>query len=462
MHPALEAIALATKGTDYEGQLWLVGGAVRDELLGKPAPTDYDLVLEDDALALARFLKDHEVSSIEPVVYPRFGTALVNVQGIHVELVTARKESYAEESRKPNVEPATLEEDARRRDFTVNALLKNLHSGELRDPLGRGLHDLKSRILRTPLEPSGTFFDDPLRMLRAVRFKWQLGFGLAGGLEEVIRQEAGRLAIISEERIRDELVKMLLLPDADRALDDLMRLGLIAQFAPELVAMVGVEQGDFHHLDVWDHSLQVVRNVGPGDLILTLGALLHDVGKPPTRFVDEHGSTRFFGHESVGATLSTELLRRLKFPSSTVEQAALLVKNHMRLGSAPTFTAAAGRRLVRDLGPHLEQLLDLVEADARALKPGVRALDLGPIRRQIEAVQSQTPAERLTSPLTGDEIMKILGIEGGAQVGRAKNWLLDRVLEGDLLPDDKVAAQVMLEAHPDFKPKGERPPPPKK
>lgn len=440
MHPALEAIGEVTQGTEFEGRLWLVGGAVRDELLGKPVPTDFDIVLESNAVELARFLKSEGVSSIEPVVYPRFGTALVLVAGINIELATARKESYGEQSRKPEVEPATLEEDAKRRDFTVNTLLKNLHTGELRDPVGTGVADLNSKLLRTPLDPAGTFFDDPLRMLRAVRFKWQLRFDFVDGLGEAIASEAHRLSIISGERIRDELVKMLLLSSADRALGDLMRFGLIAHFAPELVETVGVEQGDFHHLDVWEHSLLVVRNAGSGDLTLTLAALLHDIGKPPTRFVDERGNTRFFGHESVGATLTEDLLRRLKFPSSTIDNVVLLVKNHMRLGSAPSFSRAAIRRLIRDLDAQLPQLLDLVEADAKALRPGVRALDMAALRAQIEEVQKESPRAVLESPLSGDEIMLALGIEGGIEVGQVKAWLLNQVLDGTILPHDKVAA----------------------
>src|SRR5579862_5904020 len=169
-HPALTAIAQATKGTSFEGNLWLVGGAVRDELLGRGNHNDFDIVTRSSSAELARLLFDKGISKIAPVTYERFGTAMVDVHGTKIEIVTARKESYEPESRKPTVEPATLEEDAKRRDFTVNALLRNLHSGELYDPLGTGLADLNAGVLRTPLDPIETFFDDPLRMLRAVRF----------------------------------------------------------------------------------------------------------------------------------------------------------------------------------------------------------------------------------------------------------------------------------------------------
>ncbi len=444
MYPALETVRRATLGTLYEGALWLVGGAVRDELLGRPDSADYDIVLESSALDLAQFLYKQGTSQIQPVVYPRFGTAMIRIQDTPVELVTARRESYGEESRKPEVEPATLAEDARRRDFTVNALLKNLHTGELSDPLGIGLSDLKSQTLRTPLDPEATFFDDPLRMLRAVRFRWQLQFEPAPGLYEAIENEASRLEIISAERIQGELVKMLLLGDADRALDDLMKLGLMRYIAPELIPMVGVEQGGYHHLDVWDHTLLVMRNAGEGDLVLTLAALLHDVGKPATRFIDEEGNTRFFGHESLGESLAKTTLQRLKFPNETTDIVALLVRNHMRLGSAPVFTPTAARRLIRDLGPQVERFLELVEADAKSLKPGIRSLDLEPIRQRLAEVEAASPRSSLESPLSGDEIMKIAHIEPGEQVGRIKRGLIEKVLEGELAPGDKVAAERFI------------------
>jgi poly(A) polymerase len=444
MDPALEAVRKATERTSYEGRLWLVGGAVRDELLQVPLGHDFDVVLEGDALALARLLRDRQVSEIEPVVYPRFGTALVHVEGAQIELITARRESYEESSRKPQVQPATLEEDARRRDFTVNTLLRNLHTGELRDPLHHGLQDLQDRVLRTPLEPKATFHDDPLRMLRAVRFRWQLGFHPAPGLYESIREEAHRLRIISAERIRDEWVKMLVVPDADRAMQDLRETGLLQQFAPELLDMVGVEQGRYHHLDVWDHTLLVLRNAGPGNLILSLAALFHDIGKPATKMLDDEGHIRFFGHEPVGADLTKRILRRLKFTNDQVSEVVKLVKNHMRLGSAPTFSPAAARRLVRDLGDSLPLLLDLVEADASGLKRGVKKLDLEPIRRQIANVHATTPRATLESPLSGEEIMELTGLPAGPEIGKIKSLLTEMVIEGDLAPHDKERAREIV------------------
>lgn len=461
MHQALARVAEATRATQFEGRVWLVGGAVRDELLGLSVDTnDFDLVVEGDALELARLLAERGVSSIEPVVYPRFGTALVRVEGSNVELATARRESYDPTNRKPTVRPATLAEDARRRDFTVNALMRGLHDGHLIDPLRVGLADLEARVLRTPLDPVQTFHDDPLRMLRAVRFRWKLGLEPAPGLYEAIEAEAGRLhqpddererPVVSAERIRDEWVKMLAHPTAANALGDLMALGLIDQFAPELRAMQGVDQGSFHHLDVWEHTLLVIDNLHRSkpepSASLVLAALLHDVGKPRTRFIDEHGAVRFFGHESLGAEMAASLLRRLRFANETVEEVALLVHNHMRLGSFDRPTLGAARRLVRDLGDRLDDLFRLVEADADALRPGVRRLDLTPIRTLVDQVATATPAARLECPLSGEEIMNATGWGPGEGIGKVKRMLLEEVLEGRLDPGDKAGALAWLREH---------------
>jgi poly(A) polymerase len=444
MHAALAAIRDATRGTPFEGRLWLVGGAVRDELLGRPAPTDYDLVTDLDAAELARRLHEARLALNEPVTYARFGTALIRVAGVNIELATARRESYAPESRKPQVEPATLEEDAKRRDFTVNALLRNLHTGELFDPLGTGLIDLDRKVLRTPLEPAATFRDDPLRMLRAVRFVWTLDFQPAEGLYEAIAAERERLAIVSAERIRDEFSRMLLMAEAAPAMEDLRRTGLLQAFAPELDAMKGVEQGSYHHLDVWDHTLLVLRNAPRSDLVVRLGALLHDVGKPQTQTRDEHGNIRFFQHETVGESIARRFLERLRYPSSTVEAVSQLVRGHMRLHSAPKLTDAAIRRLIRDLGDNLGRLLDVVEADVGALRPGVKAMDVGAIRERIAEVQAQTPRETLECPLSGKEIMELTGLEPGPEIGRIKQALLDEVLEGRLPAGDAEAARLKL------------------
>ncbi len=444
MDRILERLREAVLGSPWQGRLWLVGGAVRDGLLGLKAGPDLDIVVEGDAGEAVQFLVHSGVADGPPVLFPRFGTAMLRVGGVPVDFVTARKEAYEPDSRKPQVEPASLLEDALRRDFTVNALLRSVSDGDLADPLGQGLADLKARILRTPLDAETTFRDDPLRMLRAVRFRWQLGFEFAPGLAEAIQSQANRLRVISAERIRDEWVKTLLNPAPDRAMADQKELGLLAEFAPELLDMVGVEQGSDHHLDVWDHTLLALHNTTSPDLLTRLAVVFHDVGKPATRTVEADGRTRFFGHERVGAEIATRVLDRLRFANDDTEAVAKLVRNHMRLSSAPTLTDSGARRLIRDLDSLVPHFLDMVEADASALRPGVRRLDLAAVRRKLAEIAAQTPASRLASPLSGDEIMALTDLPPGAEVGRIKALLLEEVLEGRLAPGDAEGARAFV------------------
>lgn len=450
MHPALAKIQDAVEATAYDGDLFLVGGAVRDELLGLPSSNDFDLVTRQSAPDLAKLLFERNVGSFFPVTFERFGTAMIEVDGIKIELVTARKESYEKKSRKPVVQPGTYEDDAKRRDFTINTLMRSLKTEKLIDPLGVGLSDLENRILRTPLDPVKTFEDDPLRMLRAIRFRWRFDLTPVKGLYDAIYMRRSRLKIISYERIRDELAKILVHPMAPQALDDLMKLKIFEIIAPEFVAMAGCEQGKYHHLDVWHHTLKVVENTlrqSPGDLILVLGALLHDVGKPPTRSIDQDGNIRFFGHEAVGADMARAILNRWKFSGEDIDRVCRLVKNHMRLGSSPTFSDSAARRIMRDLDSDLGLLLDLVEADTNALKTGIKVMDVQAIRDTIDRVQKETPVSKLASPLTGQEIMALTGLEQGKQIGILKKMLDELVLDGKLSPDDKEGAREFVRAN---------------
>lgn len=444
---AEEIIAKATLGTKWERRLWTVGGAVRDEILGLPAPPDIDIVLEDDAGELAKYLWERGISEITPVEYARFGAALMRIDGVSVEFTSARSESYEKHSRKPNVSPATLEDDARRRDFTCNTLMRNIHTGEIADPLGVGLADLEHKILRTPLDAARTFDDDPLRMLRAVRFKNRLGFSFAPGLEEAIAQEKERLRIVSGERIRDEVVRMLQSDKPAQCLADLMSLGLLGVFAPEFEEGVGVEQGSYHTKDVWGHTLDVVREAAEreGSLIVRLGALFHDIGKPRTRSTEEGGRVRFFGHERVGAQMTLEILRRLRFGRRFSEEVAKIVANHVRLGSAVPFTASAARRIVRDMGDLLEPLLQVCQADAGALRAKPNGVDFAAIRERIEEVNEKAQRSNLESPLSGSEIMAALGLPAGPEIGKLKDRLTEAVLSGAIAPGDKEAALVLIQ-----------------
>lgn len=442
MEPLVARLAAAWEPLGLRGKVFLVGGCVRDALLGR-ASADLDFVVEGDAMAAAEALWAAGVATAPPGLYPRFGTAAVNAGGRQIELVTARSESYAPDSRKPDVRPATLLDDAIRRDFTVNALMQDPWTGETVDLLGTGLDDLGDRLLRTPLDPAQTFSDDPLRMLRAVRFKWQLGFKYAPGLVDALRSQAHRLDVVSAERIRDEIAKMLLFDAADQALDECVRFGLSARFWPELDQMVGVEQGGYHHLDVWGHTLAVVRASEPR-LDMRLAALLHDVAKPETRSVEPGGRVRFLSHEVRGAEVAVGMLRRLRFGADLENQVGLLVRHHMRFTSMPTLSRPAARRLIHDLGDAWPDLVSLVEADLKGLKAGAGSVDVAAIRETLTAVATESPPETLQSPLTGEEIMRELGLEPGPEVGRYKDMLVDAVLDGSIQPGDREAALILL------------------
>lgn len=451
---ALQRLREGMAGTPYEGQVYLVGGYVRDKLLGRPLPSDVDLVLEGDALALAQFLYTHGIADHPPVTYPRFGTAMVHVGGIAVELVTARAEAYHDASRKPaQVQPATLYEDALRRDFTVNTLLENLHTGEIVDPLGVGIHDLQAQLLRTPREPHETFYEDPLRMLRAVRFAVQLGFTLDPRAEQAIREQADRLAIVSIERIQTEFTRLMDLPQAADGLQMLLQMGLLPQFAEPLLPMVGCTQNEYHLYDVWEHSLKTVAYVDPTGLEmpaweLRLAALLHDVGKPATKTVDADGAIHFYEHDRVGATIARDWLRRLRYSNETITRITTLVRLHMRPGFyTPQWRDAAVRRLIRDAGELLEPLLRLVEADIRAQRHDVMHADIAALRQRIAGVQAAQPATRWRSPLTGEQLMQHFGLKPSPLVGQLKHYLEEQVIEGTLHPDDTEHALRLAEAY---------------
>ena len=447
----LDILRDATRGTEYDGRLFLVGGFVRDRVLGKPSATeDIDLVLEGDALALAHFFRAQGAADFEPVVYPRFGTAMIVVKGRDVELVTARIESYAADSRKPDsVRPGTLAEDATRRDFTINTLLQNLHSGEIVDPLSRAYADLEAGILRTPTDPKVTFEDDPLRMLRAVRFAARFGFAIEPFTWKAVRQSAPRLSIISKERIREEFSKTLLTDRAPLGLNLLKDSGLLAEFAPELMAMVGVTQNEFHAYPVWEHTLLALGNLTPdASLVLRLATLLHDVGKPPTKAVGDDGKVHFYGHAERGAEIARRFLTRLKYPNDTVSAVSTLVAQHMRIGDyRPAWTDAAVRRLIRDLGPHLDDLFEINRVDVSALAPERVGISRGvELRARMAPIQDAEDINALTSPLDGQELMARLGLKPGKQLGQVKDYLTGEVVEGRLAPDDKDGAEKLARA----------------
>ena len=434
---------LKQAASGLDARAWIVGGYVRDVLLGRPHP-DIDVVVEDGkGLELARRFAQL-AGAAEPVVFERFGTAQVTVPGHLVEFVSARAESYAPDSRKPDVRVATLDEDLRRRDFTVNTLLMDF-DGNVRDPLGRGRADLEARVLRTPADPMQTFSDDPLRMVRAIRFAAQLGFELAPELLPTMSKLKDRLAspVVSVERVSDELRKMLVSDRPGLALELLDRGGLLELILPEVAACKGVQQTGYHTHDVFGHTVLTVSGTPP-EVIVRLAALFHDVGKPATAGPD--GS--FLGHEVIGAEMATHALERLRFPQKEIEAVAWLVRLHLRpVFYASEWTDGAVRRLARDAAPQLERLMALARADiAASAYPHPEKLD--ELQARLDLVLTEQPS-RLAAPVDGDDIMRIRHIPPGPEVGRIKQRLSELVMDGVIDPS-RDAVLAYLKSHPEL------------
>ena len=433
---------LKRAASDLGVQAWVVGGYVRDKLLGRPHPNPDVVVEGGDALQVA--MRFAELAGAEPpVTFERYGTAQVTLPGHLVEFVSARAESYSPDSRKPDVRPATLEEDLRRRDFTINTLLMDL-DGQVHDSLG-GRSDLDVRILRTPTDPLRTFADDPLRMLRAVRFASELGFELAPDLLPAMRQMKSRLAppVISVERTADELRRMLTSDRPRRAIELLDAGELLEVILPEVAACKGVPQSGYHTHDVYGHTLLTVERV-PGDLLLRLAGLFHDVGKPSTATPDG----AFTGHENVGAELARSALERLRFSQKEIETVVKLVRLHLRpVYYRSEWTDGAVRRLARDAGQELDRLMALARADVGASAyPEPEKLD--ELQARLDAVRSEKPS-RLKPLVTGADVMRLRGIPPGPEVGRVKQRLQELVIDGDIAPT-REAVLDYLAAHPDL------------
>lgn len=447
--PALDDVLdlVRDAATERSADVYLVGGFVRDRLLGKIGK-DIDLVqVGGDGTAILAAVAER-LGWAPPQRFERFGTGQVRGDGFVLEVVRARAERYDPDSRKPDVRPGTLEEDVWRRDFTVNALCQTL-SGRLIDITGRGVEDLRAGVLRTPLDPSETFSEDPLRMFRAARFAAQLGFALAPGLIDAMRSQAHRIGVVSVERIADELRRLLVSPDVRAGFDVLADSGLLERLLPEVAAMRGVEQGGFHLYDVYEHSLRATQDTPP-DLITRAGALLHDVGKPPTHAVLPDGKHIFYDHPSVGAYMARDILTRLRFSNDDIAAVSALVRLHLRpIQYQPdAFSDAAVRRLIRDSGDQRTRMLDIARADTRASSfPTTQQLD------ELEARMARLDAggvvSRMRDPLDGDELMMLAQRPPGPWVGRLKQRLTDAVLDGEIRPGDAEAARRWLREHPD-------------
>ncbi len=433
---------------------YLIGGFVRDKLLGRPTQ-DIDIVCLGDGIQLAKQAARALKSPARVHVFKNFGTAHFRYGDLDLEFVGARKESYRPESRKPEVQEGTLEEDQQRRDFTINALGINLQKGpsfgKLVDPFG-GLGDLKKKQIKTPLDPDITFSDDPLRMMRAIRFAAQLGFELEEGTWDGIVRNAERIRIVSQERITDELNKIISTPKPSYGLDLLFRSGLLQRFFPQFTRLHGVEtrQGKSHK-DNFYHTLQVLDNVAQrsDNLWLRWAAILHDIGKPATKKFDPQAGWTFHGHEVVGERMTPKIFAQLKLPlNEKMRYVSKLVALHLRPISLTKeeITDSAMRRLLFEAGDDLEDLMILCESDITTknkwkLKRYLENFKL--VKKRLEEVEKADQIRNWQPPVDGNEIMELFSLNPSREVGLLKTALREAILDG-IIPNQREAALDFL------------------